>query len=286
MALKRIAVCSTKGGVGKTTITAQLALSLIRRELKVGALDLDSSSPTLHLAFGLDKPPDWGLSTETEQIIPSKIANGIELVTMASHWGPDVRVSWRGTDKGNLTKQMLSGMVMWDPGMQYLCIDSPPSMSEEIFVLTEDKSISGYIIVTQPQPMSIADIERLTDFCKENALPVYGIVSNFDGCLSPNGEVFYPYLGGHIDVKAWAAEHKVPFICSISQSGDPTALAPFYGILANTVMTDTPVILPNRLMIKNLKRGALKIFMEDAKDADLDRAINSGSLEGTGQDRT
>jgi len=285
MTLKRISVCSTKGGVGKTTVTAQLALALHRRGFKVGTLDLDSSSPTLHLAFGLNKPPAWGLATETSQIIPSQLDNGIELVTMASHWGPDVRVSWRGTDKGDLTRQMLGSMVRWKPDMDYLCIDSPPSMSEEIFVLTEDKSISGYIIVTQPQPMSIADIERLVDFCRDHALPVFGIVSNFDGCRAPNGDVFYPYLGGHVDVQAWAIEHKVPFLCSIPQSGNPGLLAPYYAVLSQAIITNTPVVLPNRLMIKKLKRGTLKIFMEGTTDADLDRAINSGSLEGTGPSR-
>jgi len=174
--MKKIAIVSTKGGVGKTTATAQIALAFHRAGFKVGALDLDSSSPTLHLAFGLAEAPPWGLDTENSRILPSKLANGIELATMASFWGANNRVSWRGTDKGDLTRQMLSGMVGWSPGLDFLCIDSPPSMSEEIFVLAADKSITGYVIITQPQPMSIADIERLTNFCRAERLPVFGIV--------------------------------------------------------------------------------------------------------------
>jgi ATP-binding protein involved in chromosome partitioning len=283
--MKKIAIVSTKGGVGKTTATAQIALAFHRAGFKVGALDLDSSSPTLHLAFGLAEAPPWGLDTENSRILPSKLANGIELATMASFWGANNRVSWRGTDKGDLTRQMLSGMVGWSPGLDFLCIDSPPSMSEEIFVLAADKSITGYVIITQPQPMSIADIERLTNFCRAERLPVFGIVSNFDGCVLPNGNLYYPFLGGHIDVKQWAEAHQVPFLCQVPQVANPLDLEIVYTALAGRLATGTPVKLPNREGIKALKRGAIKILMED-ENADiertLDRAVNPGGTQNPG----
>lgn len=261
--MKKIAITSTKGGVGKTTITASLAIALKELGYNVGALDLDSSSPTLHLAFGLSEPPRLGRDTAKSQIIPSKLKNGIELVTMASHWGEGTRVSWRGNDKGLLTKQLLGGMVGWSDNLDFICVDSPPSMSEEIFILTDDKSITGYIIVTQPQPMSIADIERLVDFCRNDNLPIFGIVSNFDGCISPQGELFYPYLGGRVDVEAWSLKHKAPFLGAIPQLSNPAHLKASFSKLASKIVSMEPIVLPTREHIKKFKREAAKIMLEE-----------------------
>jgi len=260
--MRKIAIVSTKGGVGKTTITANLATSLSNLNYKVGALDLDSSSPTLHLAFNLSEPPEWGVDTAKEQIIPSRLSNGIDLVTMASHWGLGNRVSWRGNEKGDLTKQLLGDIVGWSNNLDFITIDSPPSMSEEIFILAEDKTISGYIIVTQPQLLSVADVERLIDFCRAEALPIFGIVSNFDGCVSPQGEFFYPYLGERVDIEEWSEKHKIPFLASIPQCNNQEQLSSVFAELANKVIDAKPIKLPRHEKRKKFKREALKILLE------------------------
>jgi len=259
--MKKLAIVSTKGGVGKTTITAELAISLKHRGYSVGALDLDSSSPTLHLAFGLKEPPKLDVDSKKEQILASYLDKGIELVTMASQWGPKTRVSWRGSDKGELTKQLLGEVIGWSSNLDFLCIDSPPSMSEEIFILAEDKTVVGYIIVTQPQPMSIADIERLVDFCRAESLPIFGIVSNFDGCISPQGDIFYPYLGGRVDVEEWARNHGIPFLGSIPQCSSNEQLAKIFDELAQNIISATPILLPRYETRKQFKRESLKIII-------------------------
>lgn len=263
--MKKIAVVSTKGGVGKTTITANLALALRNSGHKVGALDLDSSSPTLHFALGLDEPPKWDVDTLKEQIIPSKLDNGLELITLASHWGPGTRVAWQGNDKDGLTKQLLGDIIRWNNGLDFIVIDSPPSMSQEIFGLARDKTISSYIIITQPQPMSIADVDRLIDFCRAEALPILGIISNFDGCVSPQGETFYPYLGEKVDIEEWTEKHKLPFLCSIPQCNNQEQLKPIFTELANKVINAEPIKLPRHEKRRKFKRDALKILLGEDK---------------------
>ena len=260
-----MAIVSTKGGVGKSTVTANIANALIEEGFHVGALDLDSSSPTLHLALGMEVWPQWGVISATSQIIPTKLENGLELVTMASKWGKGNRVSWRGNDKGKLTRELLNdnmGEVAWDKDIEYIIVDSPPSMSEEIFILAESDAIEGYVIVTQPQPMSVADIDRLVDYCRDVQLPIFGVVSNFDGCLTPQGEVFYPYLGEWVDIKKWSESKGLPFLQSIPQSSNIEPLKPIYRELATKIIASTPVLLPRYDKRKLFRREALKIIIK------------------------
>ena len=183
-AMKRVLVASTKGGVGKSTVAALIARGLQARGEQVGALDLDVHGPTLAYALGLTTAPLLGLDTAGEVILPSD-AGGIRLVTLASHWGEGTRVTWRGEAKLVLARELLQAAIDWG-NCSWLVVDSPPSQGEELQAILEDlPQLHGAIIVSQPSDFSAADCDRLVDLFRDVGAPVYGVVSNMEGCECP-----------------------------------------------------------------------------------------------------
>lgn len=264
--MKKVVVMSLKGGTGKSTSTAQIGLALQRLGYIMGFLDLDIHGPNLPLSLGLEKPPPLDVDSDKEVILPAKV-NGYELMSMASHFGEGTRILWRGEDKLDLARQLLTGVIAWG-NLDYLIIDSPPSQGEEIMGLFDYlPDIYGIIIVSQPTDFSKADNDRVLDLLRNRHIPIIGMLANMDGCICPQcGTRFYPFLTKPTNVEEYAAESKIPFLGSIPQAYSLDIVKPLFDEVARKVDTMEPVKLPSYEKRREFKREALKILMEDVND--------------------
>jgi len=177
----KIVVLSGKGGVGKSTVAANLALSLSAKGFKVGLLDADLHGPSIPTLFDLS-----GAHAEQfgDQIHPVQ-ANGIKLMSsgfMLEH--PDQAVIIRGPLKIKILEQMLHG-VNWGE-LDYLIVDCPPGTGDEpLSVCQLIGSPDGAVIVTTPQEIAAADVRKSIQFCRKLKLPILGILENMSGYVCP-----------------------------------------------------------------------------------------------------
>ena len=125
--MRKIVVASIKGGVGKTMVSSNLARSLKRLGFSVGYLDADITAPTGSEAFGLEKLPDWELDAAADggkgAIVPYDV-DGIQFITLASHFGQAPAVLWNEERKIDAARQLLQGVVAWD-NLDWLVLDTP-----------------------------------------------------------------------------------------------------------------------------------------------------------------
>ena len=261
--VKAIPIASLKGGVGKSTITAQLGKALRRRGHKVALLDLDIHGPNLHLALGLSHPPPLELDTAGESIIPNHV-DGVEFVTLASHFAEGTRILWKGEAKLDLVREMLEGVIAWD-SPDYLLFDCPPTLGDEVQALFENlPNPHGVVLVTQPSDLSVDDASRLLDMLAEGGIPLIGLVANMDGALCPHcNHRFYPFASRRVDIEQFCKEHKLPFLMSIPQVTQ-SALLTYTDKLARLVDITTPVRLPIPSIRRKLKRQIAKKVLEVA----------------------
>jgi ATP-binding protein involved in chromosome partitioning len=214
----KLLVLSGKGGVGKSTVAANLAASLARERKNVGLLDVDVHGPSIPKLMGLEgRQPHL----ESGEIIPIQISDRLKVMSIGFLLpGGEVPVIWRGPRKYHLIRQFLTD-VAWGH-LDYLVIDSPPGTGDEPLAVAQlVGQPSGAVIVTTPQDLAISDVRRCISFCRELSLPVVGIVENMSGLVCPA-------CGARIDLfktgggKALAAEMKVPFLGQIPI--DPTVV--------------------------------------------------------------
>jgi ATP-binding protein involved in chromosome partitioning len=203
----RILVFSGKGGVGKSTVAANLALALSLRDRKVGLLDVDIHGPNLAKMLGVE---DKKLEITHESIKAVPINENLKLVSMSFLLeSPDLPVIWRGPMKMKVIQQFL-GDVEWGD-LHWLVIDSPPGTGDEPLSVAQLIPATGAIIVTTPQDVSVLDSRKAVIFAMELNLKILGIVENMSGMSCP-------YCGRRIDLfktgggEVAAAELNVPFL--------------------------------------------------------------------------
>jgi len=206
-----IIVGSGKGGVGKSTVSANLAYTLAMDGNSVGILDADLNGPSLGKMTGIEGER-VGPSIN-EKIQPIK-KNGVKIISMSSFIdNPDNPVIWRGPMKGSVIRQFL-GEVEWGE-LDYLVIDLPPGTGDE--ALTVAQSIpraDGIVIVTTPQDVALLDSRKAINFAKSLNLPVIGIIENMSGFICPKcGEKIDLFKTGG-GLKA-SNEFKIDFLGSI-----------------------------------------------------------------------
>ncbi len=205
----KIMVMSGKGGVGKTTVSVNLALELARRKFKVGLLDADIHGPNVPLMLGLEGAR---LEVGEEGIEPIVIGDGeLKVVSMSFLLqSPDTPVIWRGPLKMGALRQFLSE-VNWGE-LDFLIVDLPPGTGDEPLSIAQlIKGLDGSIIVTTPQEVALLDSRKSVNFSKKLGVPVLGIIENMSGFVCPHcgKEVALFKVGG--GEKA-AKEHGVPFL--------------------------------------------------------------------------
>ena len=232
---RKILVLSGKGGVGKSTVAANLAISLAAAGRKVGLLDVDLHGPSIPKILGLDGER-LGLDG-TGGIAPIELAANLKVVSIGMMLDSATdAVIWRGPMKYGVIQQFLKD-VAWGE-LDFLVIDSPPGTGDEPLAVAQlvGRGASA-VIVTTPQEVAISNVRRSVSFCKTLSLSVLGIVENMSGLSCP-------HCGEQVDVfkvgggEQLAAEMGVPFLGRIPldpgivASGDSGA--PFVQSLADS----------------------------------------------------
>lgn len=206
----KILVLSGKGGVGKSTVATQLAMSLANAKNTVGLLDVDIHGPSVPALLGLGRK---SVTTQGEYMLPVP-CRGLKVMSIGFLLPDDTSpVIWRGPMKMNVIKQFLRD-VDWGP-LDFLIVDCPPGTGDEplsVAQLIEDAT--GAIVVTTPQELSLLDVRKSITFCRQLKLPVLGVVENMSGFVCPHcgrtSEIFRQGGGERM-----AEEMDVPFLARI-----------------------------------------------------------------------
>jgi len=205
---RKILVLSGKGGVGKSTIAANLAMSLARSGKTTGLLDVDVHGPSIPKLMGLEGRQ---VSFENGAIAPVPISDHLKVMSIAFLLQNDRdAVIWRGPLKFQVIRQFLKD-VGWGR-LDYLIIDSPPGTGDEPLTVAQlVGSPAEAVIVTTPQDLAISDVRRCVSFCSAVSVSIIGIVENMSGLVCP-------HCGASIDLfktgggEALAREMNVPFL--------------------------------------------------------------------------
>jgi ATP-binding protein involved in chromosome partitioning len=204
----KVAVASGKGGVGKSTVAANLALALERVGHRVGLMDSDIYGPSQQMMMGIDEKP---FVNENNQIVPID-RYGVKVMSLGFLMDVDQPVIWRGPMVMKAVEQFLQD-VAWG-ALDFLVIDLPPGTGDAQLTLTQKIHLSGAVIVTTPQDVSLIDARKgLAMFQKVN-VPVLGIVENMSYYLCPkcgHREEIFKHGGG----RRTAEQLRVPFLGEI-----------------------------------------------------------------------
>lgn len=243
-----VLVLSGKGGVGKSSITTQLALTLSLKGHSVGVLDIDLTGPSIPRFFGIEEkkvrqaPGGWiPVPVHDKHTLPSTAAPSANGATDGQGAGTEIgelscmslgfilanrsdAVIWRGPKKTAMVRQFLTD-VLWPP-LDFLLIDTPPGTSDEHISLLENllkqtsaptsppNQLAGAVVVTTPQAISISDVKKELNFCKKTGIRVLGVVENMAGFVCPNcSECTNVFSKGGGEVMAM--EFGVPFLGSV-----------------------------------------------------------------------
>lgn len=248
-----VAIASGKGGVGKSTVTANLAFTLRDMGFRVGVLDADIYGPSQPKMFGCeDYLPDAVNEEGHEYIVPAEI-NGIKLMSIGFFIKPTDALMWRGVMACNALKQLIH-QTKWGT-LDFLLIDLPPGTGDiHLSILTELK-VTGATIVSTPQKVALADVVRGVEMFRHEQvnIPVLGIIQNmawFTPAELPNNRY---YIFGHGGAQEYAETNGVPFLGEIpivqsimesADSGKPVTecdemVREYYHNLAEKIVVNT-----------------------------------------------
>ncbi len=213
-----VAVSSAKGGVGKSTVAVNLALSLARTGAKVALMDADVYGPSAPHMLGIDERAH----THGQRIAPIE-RYGIDVMSMGFFLDDSSPVIWRGPMVMGLIRQFLRD-VDWGP-QDYLVVDMPPGTGDAALTLAQQVPLSGAVIVTTPQDVALADVERGIAMFGQLHVPVLGIVENMSIYSCPDcgeAEEIFGAGGGdelaerfHVPVLA-----RLPLVSEVREGGD------------------------------------------------------------------
>jgi ATP-binding protein involved in chromosome partitioning len=198
-----IAIGSGKGGVGKSTVSANLAIALARTGKKVGLIDADVYGPSQPTLLGSHEKP----TAEGERLIPVE-AHGIRFLSLGQLVSPGHALAWRGP----MATGALNNLIEADWGdAELLLVDLPPGTGDVQLSLIQRARPAGAVIVSTPQDLSLIDARRAIDLFNKTSVPVLGIIENMATYVCPHcGEASHPFGTG--GAEAAAAEMGVPFL--------------------------------------------------------------------------
>jgi ATP-binding protein involved in chromosome partitioning len=199
-----IAVASGKGGVGKSTVSVNLACALQHLGARVGLLDCDIYGPSIPLMMGVHEKPT--VSAE-ERLVPP-VAHGVKVMSIGLLLTDDQPVIWRGPMIAKTIDQFLMA-VEWSE-LDFLLVDLPPGTGDAQLSLCQTVPLDGGVIVTTPQEASLGVVRKGIAMFRKVNVPILGIVENMSGFTAPNGERVDIF--GHGGGKEEAARQNVPFL--------------------------------------------------------------------------
>jgi ATP-binding protein involved in chromosome partitioning len=179
-----IAISSGKGGVGKTTTSVNLACAMAQAGAKVGILDADIYGPNVPIMMGLEGSTLKGVDDDKKAILPE--AHGVRVMSISFLVKPDQAMIWRGPILHKSLAQFFSDMAWGE--LDYLLIDLPPGTGDAQLSISQLAPITGGVIVTTPQDVSLADCRRANSMFKQTQIPVLGVVENMSYFINAHGE--------------------------------------------------------------------------------------------------
>ncbi len=249
----KIMILSGKGGVGKSSVAATLALSLAAEGMKVGLMDVDFHGPSIPTLFGVRGMP---LQSDGENLFPLE-TRGIKMISVGFLLeDPDSAVIWRGPMKQGVLTQFLKDVEWGD--LDYLIMDFPPGTGDEALSAVQTvPDPTGAVIVTTPQEVSLSDCRKSINFCRKLELPVLGVIENMSGFVCPDcGSTHQIFSTG--GGKKMAEAENLPFLGSLPLDPTFTERCDKGNI---TVELESPVAGGIREAAKNLNKsltGVLK----------------------------
>jgi ATP-binding protein involved in chromosome partitioning len=179
----QILVLSGKGGVGKSTVAVNLALSLSLEGRRVGLLDIDIHGPSVPKVLNLE---GMTLQMDGEALLPVEVSETLKVMSIGFMLSNrDDAIVWRGPRKYHMIKQFLKD-VNWGP-LDVLIIDSPPGTGDEpLSIVQLLENADGAVIVTTPQEVALSDVRKGISFCRNLDLPVLGVLENMSGFVCPS----------------------------------------------------------------------------------------------------
>ena len=248
-----IAVGSGKGGVGKSTVAASIALTLRRLGAKVGLMDADVYGPSVPHLLGLSGRPEI---SDDKKILPIKLGDDMPVMSMGFLVEPDQAVIWRGPMLHGSINQFL-GETDWGD-LDYLIIDMPPGTGDVALTLSQAIPLAGAVVVCTPQEVALLDaIKAISMFRKVN-IPVLGMVENMSGFLCPDCGKTYDIFGRG-GARDKAEELGVPFLgglpidIKLREAGDQGKLA---DVIDNDPQARAPLDAVTKAVVRTLAAKA------------------------------
>ncbi len=218
-----IIVISGKGGVGKSTVSSNLALALAMKGYETGLMDIDITGPNIPKMFNIED--EQLMANEKKQLIPIIVPPRLKVMSMAFLLpSKDVPVMWRGPIKMSAVQQFIED-VNWGK-LDYLVIDMPPGTGDEALSIVQlIPKADGMVVVTTPQQVALLDSRKSVGFAAETKIPIIGIIENMSGFVCPHcGEVtdIFKTGGGEATAKEMNIQFlgKVPIEPEVVESGD------------------------------------------------------------------
>ncbi|MBI3220968.1 MAG: Mrp/NBP35 family ATP-binding protein [Bacteroidetes bacterium] len=252
-----IAIASGKGGVGKSTVTTNLAVALAQAGAKVGLIDADIFGPSIPVMFNCEREqPEVKVVNGKNLILPLE-QYGVKLISIGFLAPPESAVVWRGPMASSALKQFISDTIWGD--LDYLLIDLPPGTSDIHLTLVQTVPVTGAIIVTTPQKVALADAMKGLAMFKQPSInvPVLGVIENmayFTPEELPDNKY---YIFGKDGGRTLAEKFDVPFlgqiplVQSIRESGDSGLPAVMKGGVTAQAFTDLAESLARQVAIRN-----------------------------------
>lgn len=259
-----IAISSGKGGVGKSTISANLAVALAKTGANVGLIDADIYGPSVPTMFNCEyEQPAVTVVNGKNMIMPIQ-QYGVKLMSIGFLAPPDNAVVWRGPMASSALKQFLSDTVWGD--LDYLLIDLPPGTSDIHLTLVQSVPVTGALVVTTPQKVALADAQKGLAMFKQPQInvPVLGIVENmayFTPAELPNNKY---YIFGEDGGKSLAHRNQVkllgqiPLVQSIRESGDNGYPAVMKDDVTAQAFTELAQTIAQQVAIRNASQEKTK----------------------------
>ena len=225
-----LAIASGKGGVGKSTIASNLAIALKNKGFKVGLLDADIYGPSIPLMFDAEHEKPKKVKNGDKYLMSPIISYGVKIMSIGFFLNPNDALVWRGPMATKALKEIITN-TDWGH-LDYLLIDLPPGTGDIHLSLVQTLSITGSLIITTPQPVSLIDAKKAINMFKKKDInvPIIGIVENMS-CLLVNNEKHYIF--GKDGGKSLSESENIKLLCeipldqSIREAGDvgrPAAL--------------------------------------------------------------
>ncbi len=253
-----IAVASGKGGVGKSTVAANLAIALAKEGAKVGIIDADIYGPSMPLMFGVNNVNGLQQDPETKKLAPLE-SYGIKLISIGFMIDDDNPVIWRGPMASGALKQFMSD-VNWGE-LDYLIYDLPPGTGDIQLTLVQTIPLTGAVIVTTPQEVALIDAKKGLKMFERVNVPVFGIIENMSYFIAPDTGNKYDIFGSGGGEKLAAELNskllgQIPIDPRIREAGDG----------GKPIVEELPDSENSKIIIEIAKNLAAEISIKNVND--------------------